>query len=247
MTAIHGTADPVASARGRVAARGLGKTYRGGAVSVRALRGVDLDVAPGAFVVVLGPSGSGKTTLLNILGGIDTPTEGSVSVDGQPLEHLTQRELTTYRRETVGFVFQFFNLVPSLTALENVELIAQLTGGGARAADVLEAVGLGERLHHFPAALSGGEQQRVAIARALAKEPGLLLCDEPTGALDLETGREVLALLRRTNRERGLTIVAVTHNAAIAAMADRVVRMRSGEVVEDSAVEAPVEAEEVSW
>lgn len=235
------------NATGAITAWGLDKTFDAGAVPVHALREVELEVPAGEFVVVLGPSGSGKTTLLNVLGGIDTPTSGRITVDAWSVDALGPRQATEYRRDTIGFVFQFFNLIPSLTARENVELIASLTGGGDDARAVLEAVGLGERLDAFPSALSGGEQQRVAVARALAKRPRLLLCDEPTGSLDLETGRSVLSLLRSVNRERGLTTFVVTHNAAIARMADRVVRMRSGEVVEDRHVEEPIEASEVSW
>lgn len=232
---------------GAVEARGLGKTYDRDNVPVHAVRNVDLRVEPGTFVVVLGPSGSGKTTLLNLIGGIDAPSDGTITVDGQRLERLSDRELTEYRRDTVGFVFQFFNLIPTLTAAENVELIAQLTGAGGDGRGYLDAVGLAERADAFPNALSGGERQRVGIARALAKRPRLLLCDEPTGSLDLDTGREVLTLLRDVNRERGLTTIAVTHNAAIARMADRVVRMRSGEVVDDERVDAPIAPSEVSW
>jgi putative ABC transport system ATP-binding protein len=243
------TAHPEAylQRQGDVALHDVHKIYDRGAVPVHALRNVRLELPAGEMVVVLGPSGSGKTTLLNIIGGIDTPTRGSVRVDGEDIARYDDRHLTEYRRRTVGFVFQFFNLVPTLTALENVALIAELTGGAGQARSMLEQVGLADRLDHFPAALSGGEQQRVAIARALSKRPRLLLCDEPTGALDLETGRSVLALLRRLNRDEGLTTVLVTHNSAIAAMADRVVRMRSGEVVAAERVETPVEPDEVSW
>lgn len=239
--------DPADSLHGAVTLSDVTKTYDRGAVPVHALRGVDLDLPAGAFVVVLGPSGSGKTTLLNVVGGIDSPSRGEVRVDGEDIARYGERRLTEYRRRTVGFVFQFFNLVPTLTALENVALIAELTGGAGNARRMLEQVGLAERIDHFPAALSGGEQQRVAVARALSKRPRLLLCDEPTGALDLETGRSVLGLLRRLNRQEGLTTLLVTHNNAIAAMADRVVRMRSGEVVTSEAVSDPVEADEVSW
>lgn len=238
---------PTLKPLGRIALRDVAKTYDGGAVPVRAVRGVSLELPAGAFVVVLGPSGSGKTTLLNLIGGIDSPSEGAVVVDGEDIGGYDERRLTEYRRSKVGFVFQFFNLVPTLTALENVALIAELTGAAGGAQRMLEQVGLGDRLDHFPATLSGGEQQRVAVARALSKRPRLLLCDEPTGALDLDTGRSVLALLRRLNREEGLTTVVVTHNSAIAGMADHVVRMRSGELVSMDAVAHPVEAAEVSW
>jgi putative ABC transport system ATP-binding protein len=207
-------------------------------------------VAAGELVVVLGPSGSGKTTLLNLIGALERPTRGTLVVAGRELEGLDETGRTAFRREQVGFVFQFFNLVPALTALENVALILELTGrdeAERRAAAALRAVGLGNRLDHFPAQLSGGEQQRVAIARAVAKEPALILCDEPTGALDLETGRLVLEQLRRLNREDGRTVLMVTHNSAIAGMADRVVRMRSGELVAVEVNEQPLEPTDVSW
>lgn len=239
-------ADP-ATRSGAVETHGLKKTYDRDSVPVHAVRNVDLRVEPGTFLVVLGPSGSGKTTLLNLIGGIAAPSDGTITVDGHRLEGLSERELTEYRRDTVGFVFQFFNLIPTLTATENVELIAQLTGADGHAHELLDAVGLAGRADAFPNALSGGERQRVGVARALAKRPRLLLCDEPTGSLDLETGREVLTLLRSVNRERGLTTIAVTHNAAIARMADRVVRMRSGEIAEDETVDAPIDPSEVSW
>jgi putative ABC transport system ATP-binding protein len=228
---------------------GVEKRYGSGDVEVRALRGVDLELPAGEFVVVLGPSGSGKTTLLNVIGGIEGPSAGRVVTDGIDLTSLDADGRTDYRRDHVGFVFQFFNLIPTLTALENVGLIAELTGSrdGARATEVLREVGLGERIDHFPGALSGGEQQRVAIARALVKDPPLLLCDEPTGALDEETGRAVLGLLRRVNEERGCTVLLVTHNSAIAEMADRVLRMRSGALEDDHRNAAPVLAEAVRW
>ncbi|MCA9678874.1 MAG: ABC transporter ATP-binding protein [Myxococcales bacterium] len=230
--------------------RGAARTFGKGASAVHALRGVDLDVEPGELAVLLGPSGSGKTTLLNLLGGIESATDGRVEVAGRDLGGLDDEARTTYRRDTFVFVFQFYNLVPTLTARENVALILELVGvddPDARAEQALRAVGLGERLDRFPAELSGGEQQRVAIARAIAKDPSLLLCDEPTGALDLETGRVVLALLRKLNRESGRTIVIVTHNVAIGAMADRVVRMRSGEIVETTVNPSPIAPEEVTW
>jgi putative ABC transport system ATP-binding protein len=227
---------------------GLTKTYGAGEAAVHALRGVDLTVRAGDFVVVLGPSGSGKTTLLNVVGGIDAPTAGRVVVAGEDISGYDTGRLTDYRRRRVGFVFQFFNLLPALTARENVEIIAELTGvAGTPGADLLRAFGLGDRLDHFPSALSGGEQQRVAIARALAKTPPLLLCDEPTGALDPETGRQVLTLLHKVSREHQLTVLLVTHNAVIAGMADRVLRMRSGEIVADDVVASPRPPATLEW
>jgi putative ABC transport system ATP-binding protein len=233
-----------------VSVTGLGKTYGEGPAAVDALRSVSLTIAPGELVVVLGPSGSGKTTLLNLIGALERPTRGTLVVGGRELEALDEGERTAFRRDEVGFVFQFFNLVPTLTALENVALILELTGrddSEGRAIAALDAVGLSDRRDRFPAQLSGGEQQRVAIARAVAKDPVLVLCDEPTGALDLETGRLVLEQLRRLNREEGTTVLMVTHNSAIGAMADRVLRMRSGEVVQIQENERPVEAADVSW
>ncbi len=214
-------------------ARGLTKTYRMGEVEVPALQSVDLDLAAGELVVLLGPSGSGKSTLLNILGGLDAPTAGSVRFLDHELTRADEEELTRYRREHVGFVFQFYNLIPSLTARENVQLVTELSDHPMDPAEALRLVGLGERLDHFPAQLSGGEQQRVAIARAVAKRPDVLLCDEPTGALDFETGKLVLDVLDRVNRELGTTTVVITHNAAIAGMADRVLKLRSGRIVEE--------------
>ena len=211
-------------------ARGIAKTYRVGEVEVHALRAIDLDLYRGEFVVLLGPSGSGKSTLLNILGGLDVPTSGSVRFLDHDLGTIDERELTRFRREHVGFVFQFYNLIPSLTARENVALVTEIAAAPLDPADALRLVGLGDRLDHFPAQLSGGEQQRVAIARAVAKRPDVLLCDEPTGALDFETGVRVLEVLERSNRELGTLTAVITHNAAIAAMADRVVRLRSGRI-----------------
>jgi putative ABC transport system ATP-binding protein len=232
-----------------VAVRECTKRYGSGAVAVDALRGVALDIAPGQFVVILGPSGSGKTTLLNVIGGIETATSGSVVVAGADIAKLSPDELTTYRRDRIGFVFQFFNLVPTLTALENVQLLAEVTGADAEARSraALARVGLAEGVDRFPAQLSGGQQQRVAIARALVKEPPLVLCDEPTGSLDLDTGRQVLAVLRDLAREGHHTVLVVTHNSAIAHMADRVVRLHSGVIASDERVEAPVEATELEW
>lgn len=229
--------------------RNLRKTYGEGVTAVHALRDVDLDIPQGQFTVILGPSGSGKTTLLNLVGAIDERSEGTLEVDGIDLGALDDQGRIGYRRTEVGLVFQFFNLIPTLTALENVELVAGLAGDDAheRSVRALEEVGLGERMGHFPSQMSGGEQQRVAIARALAKQPPILLCDEPTGELDFETGRMILALLRRLNRENGQTVLLVTHNAAVAGMADRVVRLRSGAVVEDRAIPEPVDAGELTW
>ncbi len=213
-------------------ARGLTKIYRIGEVEVEALRSVDLDLYEGELVVLLGPSGSGKSTLLNILGGLDAPTSGDVTFRDHVLTGATDRELTRFRREHVGFVFQFYNLVPSLTALENVEIVTEIAANPMNAADALKLVDLGERLNHFPAQLSGGEQQRIAIARAVAKRPDVLLCDEPTGALDFTTGRVVLEVLARVNRELGTTTAVITHNVSIGGMADRVIRMGSGRITD---------------
>jgi putative ABC transport system ATP-binding protein len=213
-------------------ARGLSKVYHMGEVDVYALREVDLELFAGEFVVLLGPSGSGKSTLLNILGGLDVPTSGSVRFLDHDLRVGDERELTRFRREHVGFVFQFYNLIPSLTALENVALVTEIAERPMDPTEALRMVGLEERLHHFPAQLSGGEQQRVAIARAIAKQPDVLLCDEPTGALDYETGLIVLQVLAEVNRKLGTTVAVITHNAAIAGMADRVIKMRSGRITE---------------
>src|SRR5512143_1178575 len=213
-------------------ARDLTKTYLMGEVQVRALQGVDLDLYEGEFVVILGPSGSGKSTLLNILGGVDAPTRGEVSFRDHDLVAADDRALTRYRREHVGFVFQFYNLIPSLTARENVTLVTDIAENPMDPAEALRLVGLGDRLDHFPAQLSGGEQQRVAIARAVAKRPDVLLCDEPTGALDVETGRLVLRTLVDVNRELGTATVVITHNAVIATIADRVLHMSGGRISE---------------
>ncbi len=225
------------------------KTFGEGHTAVDALRDIDLDGPQGEFSVILGPSGSGKTTLLNLVGAIDDATRGDIEVAGVNLAALSVDEQVRYRRENVGFVFQFFNLIPTLTAAENVELVADLTSdnGADRAASVLEQVGLVDRMHHFPAELSGGEQQRVAIARALVKQPPILLCDEPTGELDFETGRMILDLLRRVSRESDQTVLLVTHNAAIGAMSDRVLRLRSGEIVEDTRNADPIDASALTW
>ncbi|MCI0392703.1 MAG: ABC transporter ATP-binding protein [Acidobacteria bacterium] len=214
-------------------ARGLSKVYRMGDVEVHALRSVDLDLYEGEFVVLLGPSGSGKSTLLNILGGLDAPTSGEVIFRDHNLVAAEDRELTRFRREHVGFVFQFYNLIPSLTARENVQLVTDIAENPMPAEEALRLVGLDERMDHFPAQMSGGEQQRVAIARAIAKTPDVLLCDEPTGALDYTTGKLVLEVLERVNQELGTTTAVITHNAVIAGMADRVIRLGSGRIVEE--------------
>ncbi len=228
-------------------ARALTKTYRMGDVDVHALQGVDLDLFAGELVVILGPSGSGKSTFLNILGGLDTPTSGNVHFRDHDLVAADEGELTRYRREHVGFVFQFYNLLPSLTARENVALVTEISTSPMSPEEALERVGLTSRLDHFPAQMSGGEQQRVAIARALAKRPDVMLCDEPTGALDAETGVVVLEALADINRSVGTTTVVITHNASIAQMADRVLRMRSGRIIEElrNAVRRP--PRELEW
>lgn len=228
-------------------ARGLSKVYRMGEVEVHALRSVDLDLYEGEFVVLLGPSGSGKSTLLNILGGLDVPTSGEVSFRDHNLITADERELTRFRREHVGFVFQFYNLIPSLTALENVELVTDIAQRPMPAKEALHLVGLGERVNHFPAQLSGGEQQRVAIARAIAKRPDVLLCDEPTGALDFKTGKLVLEILEHVNHELGTTTAVITHNAAIAGMADRVIRLGSGQIVEMHRNESKAKPADLEW
>ncbi|MEL6854574.1 MAG: ABC transporter ATP-binding protein [Cyanobacteria bacterium J06607_13] len=210
----------------------VSKVYTMGEVQVRALDSVDLDLYEGEFVVLLGPSGSGKSTLLNILGGLDVPSSGSIYFHNQALTHADERTLTRFRRHSVGFVFQFYNLIPSLTARENVALVTDIARRPMTAREALARVGLSDRLDHFPAQLSGGEQQRVAIARAIAKRPEVLLCDEPTGALDFKTGKRVLETLAQINAEFGTTTAVITHNAGIAAMADRIVQMRSGKIVE---------------
>ncbi|KPK27292.1 MAG: ABC transporter [Betaproteobacteria bacterium SG8_40] len=225
----------------------VSKVYQMGEVQVHALRGVDLDLYAGELVVLLGASGSGKSTLLNILGGLDVPTSGHVQYLHHTLTTASEAELTQFRREHVGFVFQFYNLIPSLTALENVSLVTEIAESPMDPKDALRLVGLDERMNHFPAQLSGGEQQRVAIARAVAKRPDVLLCDEPTGALDYATGKLVLEVLARVNLELHTTIAVITHNAAIAGMADRVVRMSSGQIVEIQRNERKLSPSELSW
>ena len=229
------------------AARQLTKTYRMGETEIHALRGVDLEVRAGEFIVLLGPSGSGKSTLLNILGGLDTPSSGTIVFKDHDLSGADEPQLTRYRREHVGFVFQFYNLIPSLTARENVALVTDIAADPMPAAEALRRVGLGERLDHFPSQLSGGEQQRVAIARAIVKRPDVLLCDEPTGALDYETGKLVLEVIARINAELGTTAMVITHNAAIAAIADRVLRLGDGRIVGEERPARKLTPAEISW
>ncbi|MEI2385615.1 ABC transporter ATP-binding protein [Breoghania sp. JC706] len=236
-----------AGRRVALSVRGLTKVYGVGELAVHALAGVDLDLYEGELAVLLGPSGSGKSTLLNIVGGLDRPTRGEVMFDGHDITRLDDAGLTRYRRDHVGFVFQFYNLVPSLTAEENVMLVTEIAAHPMTPAEALAMVGLKDRRHHFPAQLSGGEQQRVAIARAIAKRPRILLCDEPTGALDSQTGVIVLEAIERINRELGTTTALITHNAGIAAMSDRVIRLADGAIVEVAETQAKLSAREVSW
>lgn len=223
------------------------KAYPSGSASIRALDGASFDAGEGELSVILGQSGAGKTTALNILGGMDTATSGRVVVGGRDVTHLDRHDLITYRRNDIGFVFQFYNLIPNLTALENVELASQICADHFDPAETLRKVGLGDRLGNFPAQLSGGEQQRVSIARAIAKKPKLLLCDEPTGALDYETGREVLQLLQDICRDEGMTVLIVTHNAALAPMAHKVIRFRSGKVVRQDVNDHPLPIAQIEW
>ena len=225
----------------------VGKTYRMGEVAINALHDASFTVEKGELVVIVGPSGAGKTTLLNILGGMDTLSEGRVFLDGREISALNRKELTTYRRHDVGFVFQFYNLVGNLTALENVELANQICKDPLDAEQIMHEVGLGGRMKNFPSQLSGGEQQRVAIARALAKNPKLLLCDEPTGALDYQTGKTILKLLQDTGRKTGMTVIIITHNAALTAMADRVIRVKNGTVESETINEYPLNISEIEW
>lgn len=223
------------------------KEYGSGEGLIKALDQASFTVEEGQLAVILGSSGAGKTTALNILGGMDSPTRGSVLVDGKDLAVCNNRELTKYRRNDIGFVFQFYNLVPNLTALENVELAAQICQDSMDAAEVLRKVGLGERMNNFPAQLSGGEQQRVAIARAVAKKPKLLLCDEPTGALDYSTGKQILQILQDTCRKDHITVLIITHNSALAPMADKLIRFKSGKVIAEKVNDTPVPIEEIEW
>lgn len=227
--------------------RDVRKEYKMGEVSVNALENVNFDIEKGEFVVIVGPSGAGKTTILNLIGGMDTITSGSITVDGVDISAYNQKQLTTYRRNDIGFVFQFYNLVSNLTALENVELATQICSDALDPAETLERVGLAERMNNFPTQLSGGEQQRVAIARAIAKNPKLLLCDEPTGALDYVTGKRILSLLEETCRVRGMTVVVITHNSQIAPMADKVIKVRNGTIKDVVLNPDPVPVESIEW
>ncbi len=227
--------------------KNVSKCYHTGEVSIHALKDVNFEIGQGEFCIIVGASGAGKTTILNILGGMDTLTNGEVSLDGRLISSMNKKELTTYRRYDVGFVFQFYNLVGNLTALENVELASQICKNPLDAAMVLEQVGLKDRMSNFPAQLSGGEQQRVAIARALAKNPKLLLCDEPTGALDYQTGKSVLKLLQDTCKNTGTTVVVITHNQALTAMADRIIVVKSGKIAEMRMNEHPLDVAELEW
>lgn len=230
-----------------VSLKNVSKIYQMGEVEIRAVDGINFDIEKGEFVVIVGPSGAGKTTVLNILGGMDTATTGQVWVDGRDIAKYNQKQLTGYRRDDIGFVFQFYNLIPNLTALENVELALQICKNPLNARQVLEEVGLMNRMKNFPAQLSGGEQQRVSIARALAKNPKLLLCDEPTGALDYQTGKAILKLLQDMCREKGMTVIVITHNSAIAPMADRVIKIKNGKVDQMRKNDAPMSVADIEW
>ena len=232
---------------GFVCLKDITKIYQMGEVEIRAVDGVNFEIEKGEFVVIVGPSGAGKTTVLNLLGGMDTATSGTILVDGQDITKYNERQLTGYRRDDIGFVFQFYNLVPNLTAKENVELALQICKDPLDAQTVLQDVGLGHRLDNFPAQLSGGEQQRVSIARALAKNPKLLLCDEPTGALDYNTGKSILKLLQDMCREKGMTVIVITHNSALAPMADRLIKIKNGKVSSMEMNENPMSIEDIEW
>ena len=223
------------------------RIYRTGDHELRALDNVNISLDEGKFVVILGPSGAGKSTLLNLLGGLDSPTSGTIVVNGRDISTLTSNELADYRASTVGFVFQFYNLIPTLTVQENVALVRQIAPNALDAAEMLAQVGLSDHRKNFPSELSGGEQQRVSIARALAKNPKILLCDEPTGALDYKTGKQVLALLQRTCRETGRTVIVITHNTALTAMADRIIQVKSGQILSNKVNEHPVPVEQIEW
>ncbi len=227
--------------------RDVKKIYKMGEVEIKAVDGVNFTIDKGEFVVVLGASGAGKSTVLNILGGMDSPTSGKIIVDGSEISSYTERELTSYRRDDIGFVFQFYNLIQNLTAVENVELAVQICNDHLDPSEVMDKVGLKDRKDNFPAQLSGGEQQRVAIARALAKKPKLLLCDEPTGALDYSTGKSILKLLQDTCREFGMTVIVITHNSAIAPMADKLIKIKNGRVDKIVMNDNPLPVEEIEW
>lgn len=227
--------------------KNVGKTYESGELKIEAAKNISFGAEKGELVVVLGPSGAGKTTILNILGGMDTPTKGEIIVDGKHIENFNKRELVTYRRHDIGFVFQFYNLIQNLTALENVELSNQMSQDTLDAETVLKDVGLSKRMHNFPSQLSGGEQQRVAIARALAKNPKLLLCDEPTGALDSKTGIKVLEVLQNTSRRYNMTVVIITHNVIIAGIADKVIKMKNGTIEDIIINKNPKDVKELNW
>ena len=232
---------------GFVTLKEVRKIYKMGEVEIRAVDGIDFEIEKGEFAVIVGPSGAGKTTVLNILGGMDTATSGLVQIDGTDITKFKARQLTSYRRDDIGFVFQFYNLIQNLTALENVELALQICKDPLDAEEVLKEVGLGDRMKNFPAQLSGGEQQRVSIARALAKNPKILLCDEPTGALDYNTGKSILKLLQDTCRKKGVTVILITHNSAIAPMADRVIHIKNGKVSKILKNDHPVPVETIEW
>ena len=232
---------------GFVTLKDVRKIYKMGEVEIRAVDGIDFEIEKGEFAVIVGPSGAGKTTVLNILGGMDTATSGLVQIDGTDITRFKARQLTSYRRDDIGFVFQFYNLIQNLTALENVELALQICKDPLDAEIVLKEGGLGDRMKNFPAQLSGGEQQRVSIARALAKNPKILLCDEPTGALDYNTGKAILKLLQDTCREKGVTVILITHNSAIAPMADRVIHIKNGKVSKILKNDHPVPVETIEW
>lgn len=232
---------------GFVSLKDITKVYRMGEVEIHAVDGINFEIEKGEFVVIVGPSGAGKTTVLNLLGGMDTATSGTILVDGEDITKYNERKLTGYRRDDIGFVFQFYNLVPNLTVKENVELALQICKNPLDAQTVLEDVGLGHRLDNFPAQLSGGEQQRVSIARALAKNPKLLLCDEPTGALDYNTGKAILQLLQDMCREKGMTVIVITHNSALAPMADRLIKIKNGKVSSMEKNDSPMSIADIEW
>ena len=226
---------------------GVSKIYTMGEIDVVAIDGISFEIPSGEFLVLLGPSGSGKTTLLNLIGGLDSPTKGRIEVNGFEVSALDRNQLTHYRRTQIGFIFQTFNLIPTLTAKENVEFAAELVKNRMSAEELLESVGLGNRMNHFPSELSGGENQRVAIARALATDPNIILCDEPTGSLDFETGKRIFKLLRELNQTQHKTVMVVTHNSPIGDIADRVVRMRDGRIVDSSTNKHPLDPERLEW